>query len=244
MPPPPIDATDQGFATDREATDGGPAATDNGARRPDRPSTPPPTHTTASWWEATAGDAPGDVRRGTAPRARAEPRPDREPRVGRTSADAATLDTPMLSADAALAAVRRFVVDGRPGVIGRLGRAVFGWAPVALGIGWIVDEISGCGRFSAACDPAAAPISWLAQLLALLLLLAIPRAARVMAVATIATIAAAVSGALVLSAASGPDPSAASRTALGGLTVIAWAVGLLVAVARELRMRGRTGPVS
>jgi len=246
MPPPPIDAADDVFDAGGEAAHGADeAATEARARRPGRPSTPPPTHTTASWWEATAGDGPGDVRRG-APRARPEPRPDREGRFGADAASsgAATLDTPALSADAAIAALRRFIVDGRPGVTGRVGRAVFGWAPVALGIGWVVGEVSGCGRFSATCDPAAAPVSWFAQLLALLLLLAVPRLARVTAVATIATIAASVSGAFVLSAVSGPDPAAASRTALAGLTVIAWGVGLVVAAARELRMARRTGPVS
>jgi hypothetical protein len=136
------------------------------------------------------------------------------------------------------------VVEGRPGLIGRLGRAVFGWAPLALGIGWVGGELSGCGRFAASCDPAVAPISWVVELVLLVLLLAVPRLARITAVATVATLAAAFSGALLLSAAVSTDGAATGRTALGGLIVIAWGVGLVVAIARELRMLPRAGPVS
>jgi hypothetical protein len=82
------------------------------------------------------------------------------------------------------------------------------------------------------------------QVLVLLALLAVPRLARVAAVATLATIAAAVSGALLLSATGSPDDVAAGRAALGGLIAIAWGVGLVVAVARDIRMVRRSGPVS
>ncbi len=249
-PPPPIDAADQAAdaADEREAgveADAADEAIDPRASRQGRPAPPPPpTHTTASWWEATQGASPGDVRPGP-DRAEADPRrPEDPPRPAVAGADAATLASPTLSADAALAALRAWVIDGRPGLVGRLGRAVFGWAPVALGISWIGGEISGCGRFAAACDPGVAPISWFAQLLALLLLLAVPQLARIAAIATMATIAAAVSGALLLSASSGPDAAAASRAALAGLIVIAWGVGLVVAVVREVRMQRPAGPVS
>ena len=168
----------------------------------------------------------------------------REPRPEYTTADAATLDPLPFTADAALRAMRSWVIDGRPGLIGRLGRAVFGWAPLALAIGWAVGEVSGCGRFAATCDPAAAPVSWLGQLLALLLLLAVPRLARIAAVAAVTTLVAAVSGALVLSAVGTQDYAEAGRAALSGLIVIAWGVGLVVAVAREVRMMARSGPVS
>jgi curved DNA-binding protein CbpA len=224
-----------------EATHEPGGATDPDAGRPRRP-TPPPTHTTASWWEATAGDVPGDTRRAGASATPSEPPPG--PKPADATADAATAVNPSLTADAALDALRSWLDEGRPGLIGRLGRAAFGWAPVALGIGWVGGEISGCGRFSAECDPAAAPISWFAQLLALLALLAIPRLARVAAMATIGTIAAAVSGALLLSATGSQDATAAGRTALGGLIVIAWGVGFLVATWREVRVRLRAGPVS
>ncbi len=106
---------------------------------PDAPSTEadPPTHTTSSWWDATAGpaadvpftddtDPPGPV----------------EPVEGR--------------------AVR--------GVVGRVGLAALGWIPIALAIGWIAGEVSGCGRFAATCDPAQGTLVWIAQLVALAIL--------------------------------------------------------------------------
>ncbi len=248
-PPTPIDAADEAADAADEAADAADEAADAADEAIDpragpahRPATPPPTHTTASWWEATEGAAPGDVRGGPE-RADPDTRPaDRPARPA--GADPAMIATPFLTADATITALRSWLIDGRPGVTGRLGRAVFGWAPVALGIGWAGGEISGCGRFSAGCDPAAAPLSWFAQLFVLLLLFVIPRLARVAAVATIATIAAAVSGALLLSATGSPDDAAAGRAALGGLIVIAWAVGLVVAVAREVRILGRASPVS
>ena len=67
--------------------------------------------------------------------------------------------------------------DDGPSLVGRVGRAVVGWAPIALGIGWLVGELSGCGRFAATCDPVgradhASSPSW--RVLAVLLL--VPRA--------------------------------------------------------------------
>jgi hypothetical protein len=99
----------------------------------------PPTHTTSSWWDATAGPA-ADV-----------PFADDDP------------DAPG-SADP---------VDGRTdrGLAGRVGVAVLGWIPIALGIGWIVGEVSGCGRFAATCDPAQGTLVWIAQLAVLAILI-------------------------------------------------------------------------
>ena len=45
----------------------------------------------------------------------------------------------------------------RPTLGARIGRAVVGWAPIALGIGWRCGEISGCGRFAATCPPDGGP---------------------------------------------------------------------------------------
>jgi hypothetical protein len=124
--------------------------------------------------------------------------------------------------------------------VGRVARAVIGWAPIALGIGWLAGEISGCARFSAGCDDGVAPIAWLAQVLVLVLLLVVPRLALIAATATAVTLAAAVPGALLLSATGGSDNVAFGRMALGGLLVIAWIAGVLVGAWRELR-RARAG---
>jgi hypothetical protein len=125
--------------------------------------------------------------------------------------------------------------DAHPGTIGRIARALVGWAPIALGIGWAGGEISGCGRFAAGCDDTVASFAWIAQIASLLLLIVVGRLARITSVATLATLAAAIPAALLLTATGGPDDAAAGRLALSGLLVIAWAVGLGFGVVREVR---------
>ena len=98
-------------------------------------------------------DGPG---RGTGaplrPAAPAPPRtpPPAAPRRSRAAAAAeAAADGEDISTEAVLDAIRRWIDDRRPGVGARIGRAVIGWAPIALGIGWFAGEMSGCSRFSA-----------------------------------------------------------------------------------------------
>jgi hypothetical protein len=140
--------------------------------------------------------------------------------------------------------VRGWLDDERPGPAARVGRAVAGWAPIALGIGWAAGEVSGCGRFSADCDPAVSPVSWVVEIVLLALLLVAPRLARIATTATLATLAAVIPGAVLLLATSEPSAVAAGRSALAGLMIIAWAAGLAVGVGRELRSVRPAGPVS
>jgi hypothetical protein len=221
--------------------------------------TPPPTHTTSSWWEATVGEpprsetsaAPGPrthARPGERPGGRAAPsaasseRAARPATAGRGPA-AAPPGASDLGPDAVLAAVRSWLDDTSPGAIARVGRAVLGWAPIALGIGWLSGEMSGCGRFAAGCDDTAAVSAWVAQIAALVVLLLVGRLARIASLATLTTLAAAVPAALLLTATGGPDDAAAGRMVLSGLLAIAWAVGLVLGITREVRgtLRG-TGP--
>ena len=234
----------------------------------DRPGDPPAeagrpaTHTTSSWWEATAGHAPrseGSTSDRPRPgRARGSARADAAPRPGepvRTPGEAAGRPGPGpmtrddtsaqasgrlgsatgLTAEGLLEAIRSWLDDGRPGAIGRIARAIVGWAPIALAIGWIGGEISGCGRFAAGCDDAVVMGAWLAQIAALVTLVVVARLARIASVATLATLAAAVPAALLLSATGSPEDTAAGRFALSGLLVIAWVVGLVFGAVRELR---------
>jgi hypothetical protein len=157
-----------------------------------------------------------------------------------TSAAAAP-PTPEL--ESTTVSIRDWLEGGDTGLAGRVGRAVIGWAPLALGIGWLAGEMSGCARFSASCDGSVAPISWLAQLGVLLLLLLVPRLATIATVATAVTLAAAVPGTLLLTATGGATDTATGRDALGGLLVIAWVVGVALGIARELR-RSEPAPVS
>jgi hypothetical protein len=220
------------------------------------------THTTSSWWEATAGHTPRSE--GSAPDrshpARATgaagtasaPRPDEPVRsqgdaAGRHGPGTTTRhDTsaptsgrlghaPALTADGVVEAVRAWLDDDRPGAIGRIGRAVVAWAPIALAIGWIGGEISGCGRFAAGCDDGVVMGAWLVQIAALVTLLVIGRLARIASVATLATLTAAIPAALLLSATGSPDDTAAGRFALSGLLVIAWVVGIVFGAVREFR---------
>ena len=139
-------------------------------------------------------------------------------------------------------AVRTWLDDAHPGTVGRIARALVGWAPLALGIGWASGEISGCGRFAAGCDDTVASAAWIAQIATLLVLIVVGRLARITSVATLATLAAAIPAALLLSATGGPDDTAAGRLALSGLLVIAWAVGLVFGVVREVRRTARATP--
>jgi DnaJ-like protein len=224
------------------------------AAPPRDPAPPRPTHVTASWWETSAsGAATGPASRTTAgpprsttadpprsttadpPRSTTAPSPD-EPRGAMPSAR-----TPDISSDAILDAIRAWLDDGRPGLGGRIGRAVVGWAPIALGIGWLAGEVTGCGRFSADCHPAVAPLSWAAQVAALVLLILILPFARIASIATVATLAAIIPASVLLLATSDPDSVTAGRVALGGLMSIAWTVGIAYGAYREVG-RHRSGP--
>jgi hypothetical protein len=144
-----------------------------------------------------------------------------------------------MSPDALLAAIRTWLDDAHPGTVGRVGRALVGWAPIALAIGWAGGEISGCARFAAGCDETVATLAWIAQAAALLALIVVGRLARTASVATLATLAAAIPAALLLSATGSPDDAAAGRIALTGLLIIAWVVGLMFGVVREVRGMAR-----
>jgi curved DNA-binding protein CbpA len=216
-------------------------ATDSAAQH----KTPPATHTTSSWWEATAGHPPRPDAQASAGARPGERRPGAAPAAGRPpaarpdAAPAARPDAvPGISADALLDAIRTWLDDAHPGTIGRVARALVGWAPIALGIGWLGGEISGCGRFAAGCDDTVATSAWIAQIAALLILIVVGRLARIASVATLATLAAAIPAALLLSATGNPDDAAAGRLALSGLLVISWVVGLVFGVVREIRGTG------
>jgi hypothetical protein len=149
-----------------------------------------------------------------------------------------------LSTDSLIGPVRAWLDDPHPGVGARIGRAVIGWAPIALGIGWLAGEVSGCGRFSADCSPAVAPVSWGVQLAVLVVLIIATRAARVAARATFVTLAAVIPASVLLLATFDPEGMAAGRAVLGGLMLIAWIAGAGYGLTRELRRPVVDRPVS
>jgi curved DNA-binding protein CbpA len=203
--------------------------------------TEPPTHTASSWWQATTTEPAGTATRraGTAASTPTPP-PTRPPASGPPS----SADDAGPSTDAMLDSIRAWLDDRRPGAGARVGRAVIGWAPIALGIGWFAGEVTGCSRFSADCGPAVAPVSWAVQLGALVLLIAFSRLARVATVATIATLAAVFPASVLLLATFDPANMDAGRAVLGGLMAIAWVAGIAVGAVREFRRRPIDAPVS
>jgi hypothetical protein len=129
---------------------------------------------------------------------------------------------------------------------GRLARAAIGWLPIALGLGWLVGEMTGCGRFAATCDDAAvAPMLFLVQVLAFAVLLVVPAAGSIATVAALTLLAAAIVASLVLSATGGAADGDSRRAALGSILLVAWLIGLGIAVARRARVaRSGASPVS
>jgi len=210
---------------------------------PDRPASGP-THTTSTWWDSTLGASePEDDRPRTADSGRAA--------ASRSAAGEATGSWSMGSDQVpdpaqALADLARALTDPRAGGLrGRIIRAFVGWLPIALGIGWLLGEITGCGRFAATCDPSVNPLILLVQGGALVVLLVLPLAASLAATAALSLVAAAVAATLVLSATGTAGDEASRRATLGLLLVVAWLAGLAIAVAHRLRSASaRAGPVS
>jgi curved DNA-binding protein CbpA len=231
----------------RTVTSAAPSESLAAEAEPEVAATQPPSHTATSWWQANAaegaaptGTAPDPASAGEPPRtASAPPRPAAS--ATRSAPDIAAAE---VSTDAVLDSIRAWLDDRRPPVGARIGRAVIAWAPIALGIGWLIGEATGCARFSADCQPAVAPASWTAQLAVLALLIAVTRMARIAAFGTIVTLAAVIPASVLLLATFDPESMNAGRVALGGLMVIAWVAGIAYGIAREIRRPPLERPVS
>jgi hypothetical protein len=200
-----------------------------------------PTHTTTSWWESTAGHAE-DPAPDSDPEARPRPRPSNA--AGSGTARAA--DPPPPDLGRAAADIGRALTDVEfGGVRGRVIRAIIGWLPIALGLGWAVGELSGCGRFAATCDGAVDPILMALQLAVLAVLLLVPVLASITTMAALSVLGASLVAALILSATGAAADGDTRRVALGIVLVTAWLVGLVVAIVRRVRvLPSRTRPVS
>jgi DnaJ domain len=228
---------------------GTPGAIGVDAAEPAATTPPPPTHTSTSWWQATTGDATArsepDPRETPTPPGRSRAAPPVRPQTTTTSATTGTIDDRSagadLSVDAAVDSLRRWLDDDRPSLPSRLGRGFVAWMPVALGIGWGLGELSGCGRFAATCDPSVAPISWVVQLAMLALLILLPRLARIGVLAAAGSLTP-VFLASVLLFTSDPAATDTARSILGAMMAVGWGVGLVFGIGRELRREAR--PVS
>ena len=174
-----------------------------------------------------ARDRRADRGRPQPPPPRAAPRPDRaSPRRGHaatgSAADTATPDLGAAAADLGRALTDERTARGRWRVV----QAIVGWLPLALGIGWLIGEVTGCSRFAASCDGSTTGYLQPIVAVALLgLLLLIPRLAALAAAGAVAVVVAAVPTALILSATGEAADLEARATALGVTIVIAWLVG-------------------
>jgi len=222
----------------------GDADLDHGAESTssDRPgstgATARPTHTTSSWWDSTAG-APGpapDAHGETAAASASTTRPASPPRPAPPPPDVGR----------AMSDFGRALTDPTfGGNRGRVIRAILGWLPIAFGVSWLIGEITGCGRFAATCDGAADPFVLLLVVAALAVLLVVPTAGSVAAMGAITLLAAAVVAALILSATGAAADGDSRRSALGAVLLVAWLVGVGIAVARRVRSPSSTmRPVS
>ena len=146
----------------------------------------------------------------------------------------------------AAADITRALTDERYGGIrGRVARAVVGWLPIALGVGWVLGELTGCGRFAATCDGATEPLVLLLQIGVLALLLVVPVLASLATTAALSLLVAAVVAALIVSATGSAADGESRRAALGAVLFVAWLVGLAIAVMRRIRtLPSPTRPVS
>ncbi len=234
-------------APDRQATtEAGDAGDPTDAGR-----TADPTHTTTSWWDSTAGPA-GEAETPDGPGSAVDPFPGAPPRDASAGGQAETgrpwtaEPAPPDLGRAAADIIRALTDDRFGGSRGRLMRALIGWLPIALGLSWLVGEMTGCGRFAATCDDGVAgPMLLVLQVLAFAVLLVAPAAASVATMAALMLLAAAVAASLVLSATGGAADGDSRRALLGLILLLAWLIGLALAVARRARMvRSRTSPVS
>jgi hypothetical protein len=206
------------------------------------PPPPPPEHTTSSWWRATAG--PTEATQPPPPGHSARPTSGArwEHAATGSAAGPATPDLGAAAADLGRALTDERTAHGR----WRFVQAIVGWLPLVLGIGWLIGEMTGCSRFAASCDGTTTGYLQPIVAVALLgLLLLVPRLAAVAAAGAVAVVVAAVPTALILSATGEAAEIEARATALGVTIVVAWLVGVGIAVARRMRlMPPRAGPVS
>ena len=151
-----------------------------------------PTHTTSSWWDSTAGAAGWASASGGEPSA---PSPSSARPASPPPPDPPTTSAPFDLGRSAADFGRLLVDEGAGGMHGRIVRAIVGWTPIAIAIGWIIGEMTGCGRFAATCDGSSEPLVLGLQIVTLAILLVVPALAALATIATMTVSAAAVFGA-------------------------------------------------
>jgi hypothetical protein len=228
------------------------AAATPGAARAEAAQAGSPTHSTSSWWDSTSGP---DAEDGPESAGRGDSSGPFDAGMGRTTPNAnpwarfersTEIDEPAPDPARAALDLGRALTDPRSGGLrGRAVRAVLGWLPIAFGLGWLVGELTGCGRFAATCDPSVAPLTVAGQAIVLVGMFLVPEIAAIAAGAALVLLAAALAATLILSATGTAADEGSRRAALGALLVVAWLSGLGIAVVRRVRSGARPArPVS
>jgi curved DNA-binding protein CbpA len=122
------------------------------------------------------------------------------------------------------------------GFMARIGLALLGWPAIGLALTTAAGEITGCGRFAASCVDLFGVGTWLGQLVIIAVLLALPSVAALSAVGSLVALAASVPTAVILSATGGSREAAASAMVLGAVLVLAYTLGVVVALVRRRSM--------
>ncbi len=203
-----------------------------------------PTHTTTSWWDSTAGPASGPPQPDPS-----SSRPDPRPATPRPAAPLPPTSgeaQPAPDLGAAAVELGRALIDERTGgPRARIVRAVIGWLPITLGLGWFVGELTGCSRFAATCDGTSQPFVLALQLATLLVLLLVPVLASVASMAALTALIVALMASLVITATGSAADGDSRQATLGVLVAIAWVAGLAFAIVRRARaLASQAGPVS
>jgi curved DNA-binding protein CbpA len=220
-----FEPTDAPDATDRDPPDptDTPAAS---SRRPTARAAAPPSAGSARAARhaarpaaPAAGPSPLDEPWPTGPaRAPRPPRPPRPP-VESTRASAARSFEPPWSAGRRAAAT----------LPGRIGWAVLGWIPLAIGLTALSDLLPACSGVAMICsDPLTGGV-WLVDLLVLGLLIGIPRLSWVAAVGSLAFFGIGLLATPVLLVLGGARTTSETAAALTVVLIVAWLGGVILA---------------
>jgi curved DNA-binding protein CbpA len=167
-------------------------------------------------------------------------------RSGRASADRDDVALPDLESLGRRAAPRNLLALARRDWRWRLALATVGWPPIGYAVATLLNELTGCAAFSAAC-PEPVPLASMAiQPLVVVALFLVPPAAAVAAFASIVGLSVALPVAAVLSIGSGPDarvggPILGVLVAAGYLVGLAWGANAVWRTPDDDGMRGGAG---
>jgi hypothetical protein len=125
---------------------------------------------------------------------------------------------------------------------GRIGVAVLGWIPLAVGLAALSDAVPACSGVATICsDPLTGGV-WLVDLLILGLLVAVARLAWIAAIGSIAFFVAGLLGTPFLLVLGGARTTTGTAMALTAVLVAAWIGGVILALTGRIDRPPRGNP--